>query len=78
MDAILAAGVPPLKAIEMQSQYSQPADAMNAAMEKKGYPSFSPAFCGAMEGMPVPLYLQRRLRTGSVQKTRQLFSRKLW
>ena len=51
MDAILAAGVSPMDAIEKQSQYSMPMQGLAAAMKKADYPSFSPAFCGAEQGM---------------------------
>ena len=51
MDAILAAGFSPLDAMERQSQYSMPLQGLIAAMKKEDYPSFSPAFCGAEQGM---------------------------
>ena len=51
LDAILAAGIPPLEAIEKQSQYSMPLQGLLSAMKKLDYPSFSPAFCGAEQGM---------------------------
>ena len=51
LDAIIAAGVPPLEAIEKQSQYSMPMQGLLSAMKKLDYPSFSPAFCGAEQGM---------------------------
>ncbi len=51
LDALLAAGIPPLEAIGKQSQYSIPMQGLSAAMKKDDYPSFSPAFCGAEQGM---------------------------
>ena len=51
LDAILAAGLSPLEACERQSQYSMPMQGLNAAMKKEDYPSFTPAFCGAEQGM---------------------------
>ena len=51
MDAILAAGFSPLDAMERQSQYSMPLQGLIAAMKKEDYPSFSPAYCGAEQGM---------------------------
>ncbi|MBP5736960.1 MAG: radical SAM protein [Acidaminococcaceae bacterium] len=51
LDAIVAAGIPPLDAIEKQSQYSMPMQGLYAAMKKEDFPSFSPAFCGSEQGM---------------------------
>ena len=51
LDAILAAGIPPLEAIEKQSQYSMLVGGLADAMKKEEYPSFSPAFCGTEQGM---------------------------
>ena len=51
MDAILAAGIPPIEAIRKQSQYSMPMKELVAALKKKEYPQLSPAFCGAEQGM---------------------------
>ena len=51
MDAILAAGIPPLEAIRKQSQYSMPMNGLTAAMKQEDYPSFAPSFCGAEQGM---------------------------
>ena len=51
LDAIVAAGIPPLDAIEKQSQYSMPLQGLLAAMKKDNFPSFSPAFCGSEQGM---------------------------
>ena len=53
MDAILAAGVPPLKAMEQESQYSMHLQGLTSAMTKEEFPSFSPAFCGSEQGMLV-------------------------
>ena len=53
MDAIIAAGIPPMDAIEKQSQYSMPMQGLYAAMKKEDFPSFSPAFCGSEQGMLV-------------------------
>ena len=53
MDAIIAAGIPPMDAIEKQSQYSMPMQGLYAAMKKDDFPSFSPAFCGSEQGMLV-------------------------
>jgi uncharacterized protein len=51
MDAILAAGIPPLEAIRKQSQYSMPMHGLTAAMKQEDYPRFAPSFCGAEQGM---------------------------
>ena len=53
MDAIIAAGIPPMEAIEKQSQYSMPMQGLYAAMKKADFPNFSPAFCGSEQGMLV-------------------------
>ena len=53
MDAIIAAGIPPMDAIEKQSQYSMPMQGLYAAMKKDDFPNFSPAFCGSEQGMLV-------------------------
>ena len=53
MDAILAAGISPLDAIEKQSQYSMPMRGIEEAMNKMEYPSFNPAYCGSEQGMLV-------------------------
>ena len=51
MDAMLAAGLSPMDAITKQSQYSLPMQGLVSAMKKEDYPEFSPAFCGAEQGM---------------------------
>ena len=51
MEAILAAGIPPMEAIWKQSQYSMPMKELAAAFPKKEYPHLSPAYCGAEQGM---------------------------
>ena len=51
MNAILAAGIPPLEAIRKQSQYSMPMKGLGSALTKKDYPQLSPAYCGAEQGM---------------------------
>ena len=51
LDAILAAGLSPMEAMEKQSQYNMPLTGLSAAMKKEDYPNFSPAFCGAEHGM---------------------------
>ena len=51
MDAMLAAGIPPMDAIRIQSQYSMPMKTLAAALTKKEYPQLSPAYCGAEQGM---------------------------
>ena len=51
LDAILAAGIPPMDAIRKQSQYSMLVGGLADAMKKEDYPSFSPAFCGTEQGM---------------------------
>lgn len=53
MDAIVAAGIPPMDAIKKQSQYSMHMQGLSAAMKKEDFPSFSPAFCGSEQGMLV-------------------------
>ena len=51
MDALLAAGIPPMEAIRKQSQYSMQMKQFAAAFSKKEYPQLSPAYCGAEQGM---------------------------
>lgn len=51
MDALLAAGIPPMEAIRIQSQYSMPMKQLAVAFTKKEYPQLSPAYCGAEQGM---------------------------
>jgi len=41
------------EAIELQSQYSVPAEGMRQLFQKKGYPQFSPGYCGSESGMLV-------------------------
>ena len=51
MDEILAAGIPPMEAIPMQSQYHMHLGALTKAMKKDVFPGISTAFCGTEKGM---------------------------
>ena len=51
LDAIIAAGIPTMEAMERQSQYSMLLDGLLSAMSKEKYPDFSTAYCGAENGM---------------------------
>ena len=53
LDAILAAGVPPLEAIEKQSQYAGPANGLRDVIAQNGFTRPSTAFCGSEQGMAV-------------------------
>ncbi len=53
LNAIIAAGKSPWDAMKIESQYSAPLRELVDAMKKKQFTSFSPAFCGAEEGMLV-------------------------
>ena len=50
LEAIIDAGIAPEDAMEMQSRYSLPMGELITVMEKRDYPSFSTAFCGAEQG----------------------------
>ena len=50
MEAILAAGIPPLEALELDSPYQMVYNEVNRLMEKTGYPFSGPAFCAAEQG----------------------------
>ena len=51
LDAIIAAGIPTMEAMERQSQYAMLLDGLLSAMSKEKYPDFSTAYCGAENGM---------------------------
>ena len=53
MDELMRIGFTAEEAIRRQGQYSQFAEGLSGLFTKKRYPRFSPAYCGAQQGMPV-------------------------
>lgn len=51
LEAVIAAGIPPMEAMEKQSRYSRLLHELLVMMKKEDLPVLSPAFCGAESGM---------------------------
>ncbi len=53
IDELLSIGFTMRDAIEHQSQYSVPAEALMELLKKENYPDFNPCYCGSESGMMV-------------------------